>query len=480
MAYRNFIDGEWVDSQSGETFAVRNPADDSLVGEVPHCGASEASQAIRAASAAWSGFRNQRLSDRIHLLRRLSKLMAVRRDELASLLTAEQGKPLSESEGEIEYARSYLDGAAREVDRCTLEHQLDPAETGKRVIVRSTSIGVVGVITPWNFPLAMLAKKIGPAFAQGCPLVVKPAEDTPLTTLLLAKISEEAGVPRGVFNVITGDPQAIGGELMANPAVRMVSFTGSTATGRILLEGARQNFTRLLLELGGHAPFIVMEDANLEEAVSGLIASKFRNGGQTCVCPNRILVPEAIEDRFLTLLQARMEQLVCGRGDLSGVDLGPLINDRAIESVEAQVEDALNRGATRVMGGHRLPLAGLSDRFYAPTLLTGCTSEMDCFQSETFGPVCPVRSYRSVDEVVEVANELPCGLAAYVWCGETDRGMALAERLECGIVGINDAAPVTASTPFGGIRESGWGHEGGEVVLHEYAPPKTYSIGSRD
>ena len=479
MAYRNFIDGAWVDSSSGRTFEVRNPADDSVVGEVPDGGASEASSAIAAAGAAGPGFRTQRPSDRARLLRELSKLMGARRDELARLLTAEQGKPLAESNGEIDYARSYLDGAAREVDRFAFERHLDPAETGKRVIVRSTPIGVVGVITPWNFPLAMLAKKIGPAFAQGCPLVVKPAEDTPLTTLSLAKLCEEVGVPRGVFNVVTGDPQAIGGELMANPGVRLVSFTGSTATGRILLDAAGKNFTRLLLELGGHAPFIVMEGANLEDAVAGLVASKFRNGGQTCVCPNRILVPEALEDRFVALLQSRMEHLVCGRGDQPGVDLGPLINDRAIASVESQVEDALNRGATPVLGGHRLRLDGLADRFYAPTLLTNCTSEMDCFQTETFGPVCPVRTYRSVDEAVEVANELPCGLAAYVWSGADEDAMALADRLECGIVGINDAAPVTASTPFGGVRESGWGHEGGEVVLHEYGPPKTYSIGSR-
>ncbi|MAJ46003.1 MAG: hypothetical protein CBC35_01730 [Planctomycetes bacterium TMED75] len=477
MAYRNFIDGDWVDSDSGRTFAVLNPADNALVGEVPDCGASEASRAIKAAAAARLGFQQLERSDRTHLLRELSEQMHVRRLELSDLLTAEQGKPRAESEGEIAYARSYLDGAAREADQLPLEQPLDPAETGKNVIVRPTSMGVVGIITPWNFPLAMLAKKIGPAFAQGCPVVVKPAEDTPLTTLLLARLCEEVGIPRGVFNVVTGDPSLIGAEFMSNRDVRMVSFTGSTATGRILIDGASRNFTRLLLELGGHAPFIVTEDADLDDAVSGLIASKFRNNGQTCVCPNRILVPEAFEKRFVALLEAGMRQLVCGRGDRAGVDLGPLINDRAIESVEAQVEDALSRGATRVLGGHRLKFEGLADRFYAPTLLTGCTSQMDCFKTETFGPVCPVRSYRSIDEAVEIANELPCGLAGYVWCGDTERGLSLAQRLECGIVGINDAAPVTASTPFGGVRESGWGQEGGEVVLHEYAPTRTYSIG---
>ena len=477
MAYRNYIGGSWVDSDSGATFEVLDPADDRLVGTAPLCGAAETARAIEAASAASSAYQQLERSSRISLLRAISAVMADRRDELAELLTREQGKPRSESRGEIDYARSFLDSAALEAGRMDPERLLDPRETGKQVLVRSTPVGVVGVITPWNFPVAMLAKKMAPALAMGCPLVIKPAEDTPLTTMLLAALCEEAGAPKGVFNVVTGDPVAIGGELMSNPGVRMVSFTGSTATGRKLVAGAQRNLTRLQLELGGHAPFIVMEGADLDAAVDGLMKSKFRNGGQTCVCPNRILLPEQLHDPFVERLAERMGRLVSGRGDDPRVDIGPLINDRAIESVEQHVQDAIARGANAVLGGRRLRVEGLADRFYAPTLLTDCTSEMMCYQQETFGPVCPVRAYRSLEEAVEISNELPCGLAAYVWCGAPSEGLELASRIESGIVGINDPAPVTACTPFGGLRESGWGHEGGDVVLHEYGPPRTYSIG---
>ena len=477
MAYRNYIAGQWVDSDSGRTFEVRNPADDQLIDRVPLSGASETIKAVDAAAGAFSVFQSMGTEARTDLLRSISTRMDERRGELAALLTREQGKPLAESEGEIDYARSYLDAAALEADRLAPQQRLDAAITGKEVLVRPTSIGVVGVITPWNFPIAMLTKKLGPAFALGCPLVVKPAEDTPLTTLLLAELCEEAGAPDGVFNVLTGVPAEIGNALMSDSRVRMVSFTGSTETARTLVDGAKKNLTRLLLELGGQAPFIVLPQADLDSALDGLMIAKFRNAGQTCVCPNRIFVPDQMHDAFIEGLQRRMEQLVVGRGEDPNVTIGPLINDRAISLVESHVEDARQRGAQLVLGGQRLELSGLSDRFYAPTLLTGCTSQMRCFQQETFGPVCPVRSYDSLDEVIKVANELPCGLASYVWCATRAEGLAVAERLDTGIVGINDPSPVTAWTPFGGMRQSGWGHEGGEAVLHEYAPPKTYSLG---
>ena len=478
MTYRNCIGGRWLDSDSGATFEVRNPADDQVVDRVPLCGASETLRAVLAASEAAASFQSLSTSRRTQMLRAISQRMLEDRDQLSELLTAEQGKPLSESRGEVDYARSYLESAAGEADRLQPERTLETGPNGKEVLIRPRPVGVVGVITPWNFPIAMLAKKMGPAFALGCPLVVKPAEDTPLTTLLLARICEEVGVPPGVLNVVTGMPAEIGGALMSDSRVRMVSLTGSTATGRRLVDGASQHLTRLLLELGGHAPFIVLQGCDLDSALDGLMASKFRNGGQTCVCPNRILVPRALHDRFVEGLRSRMECLRSGRGTDPGVQLGPLINDRAIDLVESHVEDALELGARAVLGGRRLELPGLADHFYAPTLLTGCTSEMLCFREETFGPICPVRAYDSLDEALAIANELPCGLASYVWCGDRAEGLAVAERLESGIVGINDPAPVTASTPFGGIRESGWGHEGGEVVLHEYAPPKTYSLGT--
>ena len=477
MAYRNFLGGDWIGSDSGATFEVRDPATDDLIGVVPSCGADEVQRAVEAAGRACVGMRSLGTGGRIELLRAISDRMVARREELSALLTREQGKPLAESRGEIEYARSYLEAAAVEAERFAAEEVLDPGRTGKEVLVRPTSIGVVGVITPWNFPVAMLTKKLGPAFALGSALVVKPAEDTPLTTLLFAELCEEAGVPAGALNVLTGEPAVIGAALMADPDVRMLSFTGSTATGRKLVEGARTNLTRLLLELGGHAPFIMLPDADLDSALDGLMIAKFRNAGQTCVCPNRILVPDALHDAFVEGLRERMERLVVGRGDDPEVTIGPLINDRAIATVESHVRDAIDRGATLVLGGRRLEFPGLSDRFYAPTLLTDCTSAMRCFNEETFGPVCPIRRYAALDEAISISNELPCGLASYVWCSDREEGLAVAERLETGIVGINDPAPVTCWTPFGGMRQSGWGHEGGEAALHEYAPPKTYSIG---
>ena len=477
MSYRNYIGGHWVESDDGATLVVRDPADDTVVGEVPLCGAAETRRAIAAAAASLPGLQATEPATRAERVSVLSRLMDERRVELAALLTREQGKPLAESEGEVDYARSYLDTAVLEFRRMRRERSLDAEETGKDVFVEAAPVGVVGVITPWNFPLAMLAKKLGPAGCLGCPMVVKPAEDTPLTTLLLAELAEQAGFPPGAFNVVTGSPEAIGGELMSDPRVRLVSFTGSTETGRLLVRAADRTLTRLLLELGGHAPFILTESASIEAALDGLVTAKFRNGGQTCVCPNRILVPESLHDRFVDGLAARLDRLVVGRGDRPGVDLGPLVNDAAIAGVEAQVRDAVGKGARVVRGGERLALPGLADRFFAPTLLDGCTSEMDCFRIETFGPVCPVRTYRSLEEAIVIANELPAGLAAYVWTGDREEGVALARRLECGIVGINDPSPVTAFTPFGGVKQSGWGHEGGAAVLGEYAPPKTYSLG---
>ncbi len=415
-------------------------------------------------------------SDRIVLLHGISALMAERIDDLAELLTREQGKPILESRGEVEYARSYLDGAAFELERQPRETVVDPELTGKNIVIRPTSLGVAALITPWNFPYAMLTKKLGPAFAMGCPVVVKPSEETPLSTLAFARLCVDAGVPDGFLNVVTGDPLPIASSFFDSPDVRIVSFTGSTATGRALVTASSRRLPRLALELGGHAPFIVLEDADIESAVSGLMVSKFRNGGQTCVSPNRIMIHRSHQSEFVERLADRMGALVAGRGLEPGTTLGPMINDAAVEKIEKHVEDALRHGAELFMGGERVHVDGLASRFYEPTILLDCTSEMLCFNEETFGPVCPIMFFDDVEDAIRIANELPYGLASYVWGSDSVQALGVAERLHTGIVGINDPAPVTCWTPFGGRKQSGWGIEGGAGALDEYAPPKTYSI----
>ncbi|MBB47459.1 MAG: succinate-semialdehyde dehydrogenase (NADP(+)) [Phycisphaerae bacterium] len=476
MQTRNLIDGQWVDADSGATMPVFDPADDSLIAEVPKCGLEEASRSVAAAARRFDGFQSTTPGERVALLRDISRIMADRRDPLAELLTREQGKPLFESRGEVDYARSYLDGAAHELERRSLETRLDPALTGKSVLVHSAPLGVAAIITPWNFPYAMLTKKLGPAFATGCPVVAKPSEETPLSALALAEICVEAGLPSGCFSVVTGDPVPIGEAFFDSQDVRLLSFTGSTATGRKLVRSSSSRLTRLALELGGHAPFIVLEDADIDSAVEGLMISKFRNSGQTCVSPNRIMGHHSLHDPLVSRLAERMKTLVSGRGLDPATNLGPMINDAGIRKVQSHVEDALSRGARLLMGGELRHVEGLSSRFYAPTILLDATPEMLCFQEETFGPVCPIMSFEDVGEAIQIANELPYGLASYVWSSDADRAMFVASRLHTGIVGINDPSPVTSWTPFGGRKQSGWGIEGGAAALDEYAPPKTYSI----
>ena len=477
MQTLNLIGGQWCQADSGARFPVLNPADDSQVAEVPDCGAAETLRAIEAAERARFEFLARPLGERTDLLRSISDRMGQQVEALSELLTAEQGKPISEARGEVDYARSFLDGAAYEADRFPLVEELDRERTGKRVLVHPTSIGTTAAITPWNFPIAMLAKKVGPAFAMGCSMVLKPSEETPLSALAFAEICVDCGLPPGVLNVLTGRPEVIGRVLLESPLVRKISFTGSTDVGRLLVHGAATNLPRLSLELGGHAPFIVLEGADLDAAVAGALACKFRNGGQACISANRFLIQRSVHDDFVERLRLAAEALVVGRGTDPGVQIGPMINDGAMAKIDQHVADALEHGASCILGGRHLHLEGLTDRFYAPTILVGCTPEMLCFREETFGPVCPVRAFDTVDEAVALANDSPYGLAGYLWAADSEEAVAIARRLEVGVVGVNDPAPVTAHTPFGGVKSSGWGREGGRAALEEYVPVQTISLG---
>ncbi len=476
MQTKNLIGDAWVDAAGGATIAVRNPATDELLAEVPMAGAVETRRAIDAAAAALPEWRAQPAAERTAALRALADLMVQGRERLAELMTLEQGKPRAESRGEITYAASFIEWAAEEAKR--VEGEIIPASRpDQRIMVLRQPVGVTAAITPWNFPAAMITRKLGPALAAGCTMVVKPAEETPLSALALAELCLEAGIPPGVVNVVTGDPEAIGGEMLSNPTVRKLSFTGSTEVGRILMRQAAQNLTRLSLELGGHAPFIVFDDADVEAAVAGAIATKFRNMGQTCICANRFLVHERIYDQFVAGVETAIAKMVLGNGLDESVQLGPLINDAAVEKVERHVEDALAGGATVRTGGVRVRVDGLADRFFAPTIIESYTPEMLVGREETFGPVAPVRRFRHEAEAIEQANDSPFGLAAYFYTRDASRLMRVAEALEYGIVGANDGAPSTAQAPFGGVKHSGFGREGGKYVMNEYVQIKYVSWG---
>jgi succinate-semialdehyde dehydrogenase/glutarate-semialdehyde dehydrogenase len=476
MQSLNLIGGEWVGADGGALIEVRDPATDGVIASVPYGGAPEARRAIEAAAAALPEWRSRTAGERAEPLHRLAELMGGSRERLAELMTSEQGKPLAESRGEIDYARSFISWAAEEGKR--VYGDLVPASgRDKRILVLRQPVGVTAAITPWNFPAAMITRKLGPALAAGCTMVVKPSELTPLSALAIAELSVEAGIPPGVIGVVTGDSAAIGGELLSNPAVRKLSFTGSTGVGRILMRQGAENLTRLSLELGGHAPFIVFDDADVEAAISGAIGSKYRNAGQTCICANRFYVQDGIYDAFVSGLTERVRALRVGRGADEGVTVGPLINDAAVEKVESQVADACERGGTVRVGGARVRLAGLADRFYAPTIIEGLTPEMKIATEETFGPVAPIRRFTRQDEAVEAANSSEFGLAAYFYTRDASRLMRVAESLEYGIIGANDGGPSTAQAPFGGVKHSGYGREGGRYVMHEYLDVKYVSWG---
>jgi succinate-semialdehyde dehydrogenase/glutarate-semialdehyde dehydrogenase len=474
---RNLIGGEWVGASSRDEIPVTNPATDEVIARVPRGGAAETRAAVVAAADAFGPWRDRTAAERGRPLRRLAELMMQRQEDLARLMTLEQGKPLAESRGEIAYAASFIDWAAEEGKR--LYGDIVPAsDAKKRILVLRQPVGVTACITPWNFPAAMITRKLGPALAAGCTMVVKPALQTPLSALALGELALEAGMPAGVVNIVTGDARAIGDELLTNPTVRKLSFTGSTEVGKALMVKAARNLTRLSLELGGHAPFLVFEDADVDAAVAGAIATKFRNMGQTCICANRFFVHDAVYDEFAGKLCAAVAAMKIGSGLEDGVTVGPLIDDAAVAKVVEHVDDARAKGAAVLTGGAlAAPGPGLANRFYRPTVLDGFTGAMRIDREETFGPVAPLRRFRSEDEALAWANDSRYGLAAYFYTRDAARLLRVAERLEYGIVGANDGGPSTAQAPFGGVKESGFGREGGKYVMSEYVDIKYVSWG---
>jgi succinate-semialdehyde dehydrogenase/glutarate-semialdehyde dehydrogenase len=459
-----YIDGQWVDADGGKTLAVTNPATGEVLGSVPNMGAAETRRAIEAANAAWPAWRARLAKERSAILRKWADLMIANQEDLAIIMTAEQGKPLTESRGEIVYAASFIEWFAEEARRVYGDtipgHQPD-----KRIVVIKQPVGVCAAITPWNFPAAMITRKVGPALAVGCTMISKPASATPFSALALAELAERAGVPKGVFSVLTGASAAIGGEMTSNPLVRKVTFTGSTETGKLLIAQAAKTVKKVSMELGGNAPFIVFDDADLDAAADGAIASKYRNAGQTCVCANRILVQDRVYDAFAGKLAERVAKFKIGNGMEPGVVIGPLIDEAAVKKVEEHVSDALAKGAKVALGGRRHALGGL---FFEPTILTGVTAAMKVTKEETFGPVAPLFRFKTEEEAIRLANDTEFGLASYFYARDLGRVWRVSEALEYGMVGINTGLISTTEAPFGGVKESGLGREGSKYGIDEY------------
>jgi succinate-semialdehyde dehydrogenase/glutarate-semialdehyde dehydrogenase len=472
LCSRCFIGGNWVSSGNEKSIAVHNPANGELVGSVPYLGREETLLAIKVAEAAWPAWRSKTGHERSRLIRRWYDLIIENQEDLASIMTAEQGKPLAESRGEILYAASFVEWFAEEAKR-VYGDTIPMAQPGKRIIVLKQP--VCAAITPWNFPSAMITRKAAPALAAGCPVVVKPAAQTPLSALALARLAEEAGIPPGIFNVLTGSAAEIGGALTESSAVRKLSFTGSTEIGKMLMRQCADTVKKISLELGGHAPFIVFDDADLDEAVTNAVASKYRNSGQTCVCANRFIVQEGVYDAFAEkLVQAVQEQLKVGNGFDEGVNQGPLIDLNAIQKVEQQIKDALAKGARLGSGGKRVGETGF---FFEPTILLDVTTEMQIAYEETFGPVAPLFSFSTEEEAVALANDTPYGLASYFFSKDIGRCWRVSEALEYGMVGVNTGIMSTESAPFGGIKESGIGREGSKYGIDEYLEQKYLCLG---
>lgn len=469
-----FVDGIWVSRDAASSYAVRNPATGEQLALVPDLGEAEAVEAIEAAHRAFPAWRALAAGVRAALLRKWFDLMMAHQEDLARILTAEQGKPLAEARGEIRYGASFIEWFGEEARR--VYGDIVPGhEADKRILVMKQPVGVAGIITPWNFPNAMIARKVGPALAAGCTVVIKPAESTPLSALAMAVLAERAGFPPGVINVLTGQqPAAIGSVLTSHPLVRKISFTGSTRVGKMLMAQSAGTMKRLSLELGGNAPFIVFEDADLDAAVAGAIASKYRNAGQTCVCANRIFVQEGIAGQFTEKLAAATARLVVGDGMDEQTSIGPLINQPALQKVERLIADAVDKGATLVCGGARHALGGT---FYQPTILTGIHSGMALAKEEIFGPVAPIFVFKTEEEAISMANHTEYGLAAYFYGNDIRRIFRVAEALEYGMVGVNTGMVSTAVAPFGGIKESGFGREGGSYGIDEYLDVKYVCLG---
>ena len=468
-----YIDGAWADADDGGTIDVDNPADNSVIGTVPRMGAGETRRAIEAANDAYPDWRARTGKERAAILRRWYELVIENQEDLAVLMTTEQGKPLAESMGEIVYGASFIEWFAEEAKRIygdTIpQHQHD-----KRIVVVKEPVGVVASITPWNFPNAMITRKCAPALAAGCTVVAKPATQTPYSAFALAELAERAGVPKGVLNIVSGISSEIGAEMTSNPIVRKLSFTGSTEIGKLLMERCSGTVKKMSMELGGNAPFIVFDDADIDSAVVGAMQSKYRNAGQTCVCANRIFAQDGIHDRFTDRLAEASAALKVGDGMEEGVGTGPLIDIKAVEKVESHIQDAVAKGARVVVGGGRHSNGG---NFFEPTVLTGVTPEMIVSREETFGPLAPVYRFETDEDVVKKANDTEFGLAAYFYTRDVGRVWRVAEQLEYGIVGINSGIISTEIAPFGGMKESGIGREGSKYGIDEFVEVKYLCMG---
>lgn len=467
------IDGQWRNANNGSTKEVRNPANGELIGLIPNVGEAETQEAIDSSKKAFATWKLRTAEDRANLLKRWFELMVEHQEDLAILMTTEQGKPIAESRGEITYAASYIQWFAEEARR--LYGEVIPSPWGdKRIIITREPVGVCAAITPWNFPSAMITRKVAPALAAGCTIIVKPATQTPLSALAMAELALRAGIPKGVFNVVTGDPRPIGGALTSSPTVRKLTFTGSTEIGRVLAAQCAPTLKRMSLELGGNAPFIVFDDADLDAAVAGAIASKYRNTGQTCVCSNRFLVQEGVYEAFSEKLAKAVAALKVGNGLESDITQGPLIDEAALNKVEELVTEAVSKGAKVVLGGKRHALGGT---FYEPTILVNVTKDMRLAKEEIFGPVSPLFKFKTEEEAIAMANDTEFGLAAYFYSKDVGRAFRVTEALEYGMVGVNSGIISTAVAPFGGVKQSGMGREGSLHGIDEYVDCKYMCLG---
>lgn len=473
LKQQGFIDGAWVAADDARTVAIANPANGNIIGHVPVMGASETRRAIDAAAAALPAWSRRPAKERAAILRRFADLMIANTDDLATLMTAEQGKPLAEARGEVAYAASFIEWFAEEAKRMYGD-VIPTFRNDSRIVVLRQPVGVAAAITPWNFPAAMITRKLGPALAAGCTFVSKPAPQTPFSALALAELATRAGVPAGVFNVVTGDAEAIGGELTSNPKVRKLSFTGSTAIGKKLIAQCANTVKKVSMELGGNAPFIVFDDADLDAAVQGAMASKYRNTGQTCVCANRLYVQSGVYEEFAARLGKAVAALRVGDGLAGPTEQGPLIDARAVAKVEAHIADAVAKGARIAQGGKRHALGG---NFFEPTILLDVTASMRVAREETFGPVAPLFRFDTEAEVVQRANDTEFGLAAYFYTRDLARSWRVQEALEYGIVGVNTGLISTEVAPFGGVKESGLGREGSRYGIDEYTEMKYVCVG---
>ncbi|MBJ6360978.1 NAD-dependent succinate-semialdehyde dehydrogenase [Paenibacillus sp. GCM10012307] len=468
-----YMNGQWVQATSGERSEIINPADRSVVGTAAYGGAVDAERAIHAAAAAFKSWAALAAKERAAYLNRLAELLEQHKEELAGLITLEMGKPLAEARGEVAISAEYLRWNAGEAVR-SYGKVIPSSSADKRLLSIRQPVGPVGAITPWNFPLSMAARKLGPALAAGCTIVLKPALQTPGAAVKFFELAALAGIPAGVMNLVTGDPKEIGDKLLSHPAIRKITFTGSTAVGKLLMKSAADHVKNVSMELGGHAPLIVFEDADLEQAVAGAMSSKFRNAGQTCICANRIYVQRSVADRFMEQFKEAVERLVAGDGRVEGTTIGPVIDEKSLRKIQFQVDDAISKGASVVTGGKRNER--LSGYFFEPTILQDVNDTMTISQEETFGPVAPIYLFDTEEEVINQANHSVYGLAAYFYTKDLGRTIRVYEALEYGIVGCNDAVPTAVEGPFGGLKESGIGREGGPDSLADFLETKFVSI----